>query len=107
MGKNIEPVKQSLTKGAGMISFLQVTVRGGITSNICLDGWSSRPLKFVSAEHARERSGSRGELSDLSRKIVCLPPRFESAQAPLTAPVKEPFYVQTIRRRLIGGMAGS
>src|SRR5260370_3514552 len=84
-GKNVEPVKQVATKGAGIASCLQVTVRGGNHSNICLDGSrSADALKFVFLQNTQESDlGPEGKLSDFIEEDRASLRHFEPAQAPL------------------------
>src|SRR6266478_5719457 len=91
--KNVEPVKQVATKGAGSDGCPQVTVGGRNHSNICLDGSSSADtLKFVFLQNTQERDlGLEGKFTDFIEEDRTSLRHFEPAQAPLQRSSKRPF----------------
>src|SRR5260370_3440799 len=91
--KNVEPVKQVATKGAGSDGCPQVTVRGCNHSNICLDGSSSADtFKFVFLQNTQDSDlGLEGKLSDFIEEDCASLRHFEPAQAPLQRSGKAAF----------------
>src|SRR5580704_16378894 len=81
--KNIEPIKEVATKGSGGNGLVQVAVRGGNHSNICLDGLSSADtLEFVFLQYTQQRHlRLHRKFSNLIQEDRAALRQFEPAQA--------------------------